>query len=259
MPMEEHKKVILAGVVFIVLVVLAAALYYFVFYEREGRSAEEEVTPQQALVETEPVGEKKEDMEFLDVNLEDSDELVRQKAAGLSSHPSLSRWLQGDDLIRRFVAAVDNIANGQSPAPQIDFFKPQGRFRVVERDGRYYIDPESYHRYDLVAESFDSLDVRECVKLYRQLTPVLEEAYRDLGYPGGGFHSTLLRAIRELLRVPSVMDIQVEKRVITYAMVDPELERLSPAQKHLLRMGPDNVRKIQAKLEAMASALGMEK
>jgi hypothetical protein len=35
------------------------------------------------------------------------------------------------------------------------------------------------------------------------------------------------------------------------------LEELSPAQKHLLRMGPANVQKIQSKLRELASALGV--
>lgn len=39
-------------------------------------------------------------------------------------------------------------------------------------------------------------------------------------------------------------------------LVDPDLENLSLAQKHLLRMGQDNVRTIQAKLREMAQTLG---
>jgi len=37
--------------------------------------------------------------------------------------------------------------------------------------------------------------------------------------------------------------------------VDPKLEELSPAQKNLLRMGPRNVARIQAKLRALLAAL----
>ena len=52
--------------------------------------------------------------------------------------------------------------------------------------------------------------------------------------------------------------VKLKEEVVTYKMLDPRLERLSPAQKHLLRMGPDNVKAIQAKLEAMAQALGFQ-
>ena len=44
-------------------------------------------------------------------------------------------------------------------------------------------------------------------------------------------------------------------KVVSFAFADPALEKLSPAQKHLLRMGPRNVRAIQHQLRAMAEAL----
>ena len=42
---------------------------------------------------------------------------------------------------------------------------------------------------------------------------------------------------------------------VNYAYSDPRLESLTPAQKQLLRMGPANVRKIQARLRGIANAL----
>jgi hypothetical protein len=52
-------------------------------------------------------------------------------------------------------------------------------------------------------------------------------------------------------------DIALKEGVISYYMVDEDLEGLSDAQKHLLRMGPQNIRKIQNKLREMAVALGV--
>jgi len=79
-----------------------------------------------------------------------------------------------------------------------------------------------------------------------------------LGYPNEDFQNTLIRAIRELLGTPLVEgDIVLEQAVATYQMADEDLEDLSDAQKHLLRMGPQNVRKIQSKLREMAVALGV--
>ena len=52
-------------------------------------------------------------------------------------------------------------------------------------------------------------------------------------------------------------DVELTPKVITYAFADPALERLRPAQKHLLRMGPKNERAIQAELRALATALGI--
>jgi hypothetical protein len=44
---------------------------------------------------------------------------------------------------------------------------------------------------------------------------------------------------------------------VTFQFADPELEALSPAQKHLLRMGPHNMRLVQTKLRAFARAAGL--
>ncbi len=79
-----------------------------------------------------------------------------------------------------------------------------------------------------------------------------------MGYPEEDFDKTLTVAIVELLKVPVVEgEILLEATVASYKMADPELENLSEAQKHLIRMGPENVRKIQAKLRKIGLALGI--
>lgn len=255
--MEEQKKVIIAGVIFIFLIVAAAIIYYFFIYSKPQESDKtSEIIQEQPVVE-EKVQPEEEKIEPLDISLDESDDLVRKLAGELSSHPKLALWLMNEELILNFVAAVDNIANGQSPGPQIDFFKPQDEFKVIQETGEYFIDPESYKRYDIVAEVFASLNPKGCVILYKQLTPAIQEAYKDLGYPGADFNDTLKKAMMELLEVPVVKEnIGLEKKVVTYTLIDSDLEALSSAQKHLLRMGPDNVRVIQGNLRVMAQSLG---
>lgn len=259
--MEEKKKVILAGLVFILIVILGVAIYYIFFHGgKEGPSPQEisEKPSAQAPLEESLKEKEKELTEFAQVKLDKSDEIVRELAKELSSHPKLAVWLMSKDLIRKFTAAVDNIANGSSPNPQIDFFSPKGGFKILKREGLYYLDPESYHRYDLVADVFLSLDTEGCLKLYRKLKPLIQKAYRDLGYPSEDFQKTLSRAIIELLKVPVVEgDILLDKKVVTYMMADSRLENLSEAQKHLLRMGPENIHIIQEKLREIASGLGI--
>ena len=41
----------------------------------------------------------------------------------------------------------------------------------------------------------------------------------------------------------------------TYAFADPRLEALTPAQKHLIRMGPENQRMIQTRLREIRDEL----
>jgi hypothetical protein len=65
--------------------------------------------------------------------LSDSDALIRTLTKELSADPRLDSWMQTKDIIRKFVAAVDAIAEGRSPLKQIDFFAPQGKFQVLKK------------------------------------------------------------------------------------------------------------------------------
>ncbi len=239
------------------ILILAGAVYYFLIYNKSDKDRERvEPSPAVSLAKDIPLpaGEA---TSRPAVDLEKSDDLVRQLAKEISSHPRIAQWLQSKDLIRRFVAAVDNIANGLSPRAHIDFFLPPGEFVAVKKGDAFVADPEGYSRYYTVSDVFVSLDSQQCVSLFRALKPLCQDAYRDLGYPDQDFEQTILRAIVELLETPIVEgDIVLEKAVLNYVMLDPELEGLSDAQKHLLRMGPENAGVIQAKLREMAVALG---
>lgn len=258
--MEEKNKVLLVGIIIVVLILVALAIYYFFIQARgEGQAMTEEVMEQAVPSESikEEATPETEKVEPLQVDLNESDPVIRELIAGITSNPQLLNWAKTKDLIMKFVAGVDNIANGQSPRAQANFFTLSEGFHVIERNGRTYLDPASYDRYNAVAEAFDSLDTEGTVRLYKQLKPVIQEAYKELGYPDTDFQDTLTRAIVEILRVPTVKDILLEKKIISYAMVDPELEGLSQAQKHLLRMGPENILRIHSKLRELAQALGI--
>jgi len=190
--------------------------------------------------------------------LAESDTLVGELAATLSARPELGSWLLRGDAIRRFTVVVDNVAQGVSPRPHLGFLAPGHRFQVREDAGRLYVDPRSYERYNAFADVFASLDPVACANLYRRLKPLIDEAYRELGYPVESFDATLAAAISELLAAPVPEgSVELTARVTSYELRDPTLERLSPPQKHLLRMGPRNVRLIQAQLHAIATAIGL--
>jgi len=255
---EPEKSPVPRGLIILLILVLAGALYYFLIYKRGQKSEPKLEPPATAVQEKEaPLPAPVAESPTPPVELDRSDDFVRQLAKQISSHPRIALWLQSKDLIRRFVAAVDNIANGLSPRAHIDFFHPPGEFVVTQKGDVLIADPAGYGRYDTVADVFVSLDIQQCVSLFRALKPLCQEAYRDLGYPGEDFEQTFLRAIAELLDTPVVEgDIILEKSVFNYVMLDPELESLSDAKKHLLRMGPDNVGAIQAKMREIAVALG---
>jgi hypothetical protein len=187
-----------------------------------------------------------------------SDPLVRESARELSDAAQLETWLAPEELIRRLVAAVDNLAHGRSPREQLDSLWPSDEFVVRIEDERAVVDPASWSRYDTATEVFVSLDPRKSLALYRRLQPLFEEAYRDLGYPEGSFDDAIADAIDELLRAPVLVgDVALSEQIISWEYADPELESLSSAQKQLLRTGPTNAPRIQRQLRAMAIELGV--
>ena len=194
--------------------------------------------------------------------LDRSDSLVRELARGLSAHPQLARWLGAEGLIRRLVAATENVADGESPRAHVGFLAAKEPFAVRSIRGRTFIDLRAYSRYDVLADGFAALDAGGCARVYRTLEPLFEAAYRELGHPQGGFAQVAGRAIARLLDTPSLDDETPVRRIVRvvplYQFTDPRLEALAPAQKQLLRMGPRNARKVQAKLRELAAALGLE-
>jgi hypothetical protein len=256
--MDEKQKIIRAGIIILIVIVLGISAYYY-FFSSRNKADTGGVAPIPTEKKEASIPEVK---DFgasapLTATLDASDEAVRGLMGDISRNPVLARWLRSKDLIRRCVAAVDNIALGQSPRPQFDFFAPAGPFKTVLRSGKTYLDPASFSRYNIVSDVFDSLSPDGCARAYGMCRNLLQQAYRELGYPSGDFHQTLYRAIVEILRTPVVEDaIAVEKDITTYLFTDPRLEELDEVQKHLLRMGPENLQLIQVKLREIALALG---
>jgi hypothetical protein len=193
--------------------------------------------------------------------LAQSDAFMRDLAKGLSTNPQLGLWLSQDGLARLFANVVETVMKEESPRAALGFLAPKGAFKTTQRRGQTVIAPSSYARYDALAEGVASLDAAGSAEVLKRALPLFEAAYRELGYPQGGFEKALRASIAHLLKVPVVDgDVRVKPgrrgNVLVYEYEDPALEALSPAQKHLLRMGPANVERIQGTLRAIASALG---
>jgi hypothetical protein len=259
---ESHGKALWIGAAILVLIGIVIGVYYL-FLSRPEKQPVSTTLPtvkMPAPVATEKTVPKeiKEPPPIPLTDLNQSDALVAKLAKELSSHPKLAEWLKIKDIIRRITAAVDNIADGSSPRAHLRFLGPPKGFTAKKQGGKITVDSQSYQRYTIVADVFSSLDTGGTVRLYKGLKPLFQEAYRDLGYPDRDFQDTLIRAIQEMLQTPVVEgDIFLEEGFGIYSMKDEDLEDLSDAQKYLLRMGPENTRKIQNKLREMALALGV--
>jgi len=189
--------------------------------------------------------------------LDGSDALVSMLAGTLSSNPRVAAWLTTDGLIRHFAAVIENIVSGASPAIHLTQLQPDGPFMVTGEGDGLLLDPQSYRRYSPIAVAVQSVDVQAAAQLCGTLKPRLDEAFAELG-GSESFEAALERAIVSLLRTPALSgDIRLVPNDDTYAFRDAALESLTPAQKHLARMGAENTRVIQDKLRQLALAIGI--
>ncbi len=234
------------------LLILGLAVWWFWF-----RTPEPALEP---LTATAPdtLNPAPESEHFVVPPLNASDAAVRALVEGVSAHPQLAAWLVPDDLIRRFVEAVVDISRGSSPLPAMEMLIPPEPFMVDRSDDSLLMDPRSQRRYDLLAQVVASIDPRAAARVYHQLLPLFREAYQEMGVSDGPFPEVLARAMDNLLAV-DVPDgpLELREAVGRYVYSDRSLESLTPAAKHLLRMGPENARMVQEKLREIESALDL--
>lgn len=189
--------------------------------------------------------------------LDESDGAVGTLVRALSSHPRVTAWLATGGLIRNFTVVVENIANGQTPARHLQALRPSGPFRVRDAGNTLLVDPRSDERYTSMAAAVGSVDAQAAARLCATLKPRLEEAYRELGR-AEPFDQALERAIILVLNTPVPTEsIRLVPLGAVYAFEDEALERLAPAQKQLIRMGPRNMRVVQGTLRQIALAIGI--
>lgn len=189
--------------------------------------------------------------------LEGSDVVIRDWARRLSA-PLFAPFFEANDLARRVVSVLYNLAEGNSPRQLLAFLKPEGGFEAEQKKGgALFIPAKTFARYDFVASALGAIDVKVAAQAWSALEPIFEAAHQEIAPPGRTVRASLDGAIATLLAVP-VVDREVEVvpgKGALFAYKDPALEGLSAAQKHLFRMGPANVRSIKAKLRDLQSSL----
>jgi len=182
---------------------------------------------------------------------------ARSLLASISQHLLYRRALMEDDFMRRCAVVTDNLAEGVSPRAQLGFLAPAAPFTVAERGGRSVIATASYQRYDGFGDAIASVDAQALAAAYRGVHPVLEAAYRALGYPGASLDEVAAKALRRVGASPVMEgEVAVERQAATYVFADPRLESKGAVEKHLLRMGPRNTRLVQGKAREIMQALG---
>ncbi|WP_394389953.1 DUF3014 domain-containing protein [Shewanella woodyi] len=211
-----------------------------------------EVEPEPVVIEEAPVVPEVEPLP----SLSQSDEFVSIKAVEMADGMKIEPLMVEQDLVRHFVVFVDNIAQGELARKVSPMKAPNRVFTVSEITNKTYLNPDSYHRYDLYADLVNGLDEEQLAKTYQELTPLLGEAFEELGYGDMSFNDRMVEAIDVMLDAPIIdSPIELDGVSVNYQFVDPQLEALPNAQKLLIRMGPENSKKVKAALRKLKKHL----
>ncbi|WP_394129251.1 DUF3014 domain-containing protein [Shewanella maritima] len=186
-----------------------------------------------------------------------SDDFMAQQSLVVADGMDITPLLQKKDLARQFVVFVDNLAQGELIRKASPLKGPENDFTVSEVTNKTYLNPDSYHRYDMYADFVSNLDAQTLTETYAYIEPLFTQAFDELGYGDSySFNERLQQAFSMLLNTPIIEDpIEVSTISVNYQFVDPNLEALPNAQKLLIRMGPDNTRKIQSAIRKMRQQL----
>lgn len=189
--------------------------------------------------------------------LNESDETFRGDLLSLAPDGALGRWLVSDELLRKWVAAVNAASSGQMMAKNRPYNSPKGEL-VVDEEGAtgMVLTEENYQRYDAPVRLLAMMDSGKAVSLYQFWYPRLQEAFGELGMRDRSFHDVLLQAIDQALSASGAeQPIQLVRPSVYYKFADPKLEKLPGVQKLMIRMGPDNAARVKEKLRELKSEL----
>jgi len=185
-----------------------------------------------------------------------SDTTMQNTLADLFGPASLGKVFYEDAIIHRFVTTVDNLPRKAVPSRNLPVKPIAGPLIAAAKDDKVSISADNASRYTPYVQMADAIDANNLVSAYVHFYPLIQQDYRDLGYPKGYFNDRLIEAIDDLLAAPEVKDpLQVVQPKVLYQYADPELEARSAGQKIMIRMGSENAAKLKAKLQEIRREL----
>ncbi len=190
--------------------------------------------------------------------LDTSDIAIKEALAEVSQENSeeVNRILVNEALLQRFVVSVTNLADDKMAPNHQLVTPPEQPFRTYTQADKEWIDAASYKRYTPYVNMLESFDNEALLDLYDTYKGDIQKKYAEIGDPDQPFNEVMVDAINQLLDTPEVpMPVEVYTDSVAYKFADPKLESLSAPQKQLLRTGPDNMRRIKAKLREIKAVL----
>jgi hypothetical protein len=188
--------------------------------------------------------------------LADSDPYVKDLLTQLFGKKATEQVLVPQEFIQRMVLIIDALPRKEYPHQHLPIYSPSGKFQVAGKEGSSVIASDNFRRYTPYIRVAETVPPERLKAAYLKTYPLMERAYRQLGHPKGYFHDRMIEVLDHLLDTPEVnYPLPVVQHVKSYRYADPQLEALSAGRKVLLRMGPENTKRIKEVLRNLRGQL----
>jgi len=188
--------------------------------------------------------------------LNDSDASMLAALGAVAGAGNVKDYVVPENVIRRIVASVDNLARQRVPVAKRPLNPVPGVFAADGDELHATLDAANFARYRPLIEVLRGLDMQRLVDVYVHFYPLIQSAYQDLGYPNGYFNDRLIDVIDVLLKTPEVQgSVELVRPNVLYEYADPALEGRPAGQKLLIRIGPENAAVVKAKLMELRADL----
>jgi hypothetical protein len=192
--------------------------------------------------------------------LNDSDPVAHDLVVGVLGRHAVEQFLVPQNIVRHFVATVDNLPRRKLAAELRPVKPTPGQTAIATQGELTTLSDANFERYAPLMRAVQAADVKALALVYERLYPLFQQSYEDLGYPGKYFNDRLVEVIDHLLQAPEVSaPIKLVQPKVFYEYADPGLESRSTGQKLLIRMGPANARAIKAKLREFRAEIVKKK
>ncbi len=185
--------------------------------------------------------------------LDGSDDAVRSAFADIA--PKLAQWLTPPEQIRKWVALVDALAEGEIPDGHLPLDYRTTTFRGDAHGEKFRIDQSNFERATPLVDAIIAIPPERLLQYYQHWRPLLERAYRELGRRGS-FDTRLRVALSRIDAArPLSENAELTQAGVYYVFSDPQLEKASDVEKLLWRIGPANTQRLRAHVRAFSESL----
>lgn len=197
----------------------------------------------------------------------ETNDQIRSLLVDWLGRDAVQQFLQLDDFARHAVVTVDNLGRPHA-APRLWPVNPTaGRYAVESKGELLYPTADNAKRYAGFVTFVESIDARRAAALYARNYALFQKQYEELGYPGRYFNDRLVEVIDLMIATPVPQQPPALKLTdvkgpvasthpwLRYEFADPALEALPAGQKMMLRVGPEQQKRLRAKLVELRAAL----